>query len=54
MQAVAKRESDELRIAREELFEELDKGICDMEEGRVISHDECMKQIREELGLCSV
>ena len=54
MQAVVRQATDELRIAREELFKELDKGICDMEEGRVIPHDECMKQIREELGLCSV
>ncbi len=54
MQAVAKQESEELRRAQEELFRELDKGIRDMEEGRVIAHDECMKQIREELGLCDV
>lgn len=54
MQAVAKQTSDDLRRAREELFRELDKGIRDMEQGNVISHDECMKQIREELGLCNV
>ncbi len=30
MQAVEKRESEELRRAQEELFRELDKGICDM------------------------
>ena len=54
MQAVAKKQSDELRRAREELFQELDKGIRDMERGDVIPHDECMKQIRMELGLCDV
>lgn len=54
MQAVANRESKELRKAREELFRELDRGIRDMERGDVIPHDECMKQIRKELGLCSV
>lgn len=54
MQAVAKQGTDELQKAREELFRELDKGIRDMERGDVIPHDECMKQIREELGLCGV
>lgn len=54
MQAVAKQTPDDLRRAREELFRELDKGIRDMERGDVIPHDECMKQIREELGLYGV
>lgn len=54
MQAIANKETEEQRKALEELLRELDKGIRDMEEGRVIPHDECMKQIREELGLCCV
>lgn len=51
METVAKRTSDELEKAREELFRELDKGIRDMERGDVIPHDEAMRQIRKELGL---
>lgn len=54
MQAVAKRESEELRRAREELFRELDKGIRDMERGDVIPCDEAIKQIREKYGLINV
>ena len=42
---------EEMQKAREELFRELDKGIRDMEEGRVIPCDEAIRQIREELGL---
>ena len=34
-----------------ELFAELDKGIEDMEAGRVTPHDEAMKKIRESVGL---
>ena len=51
MQAVAKKQSDELRRAREELFQELDKGIRDMEQGDVIPHEQMMREIRAELGL---
>ena len=54
MQAVAKKQSDELRRAREELFQELDKGIRDMKEGRVIPCDEAIRQIREKYGLINV
>jgi len=54
MQAVANQTTEEIRKAREDLFRELEKGIRDMEQGDVIPHDECMKQIREELGLCGV
>lgn len=54
MEAVAKRDSEELRRAREELFRELDKGIRDMERGDVIPCDEAIRQIREELGLYNV
>ena len=53
MQAT-QRESEEIRRAREELFRELDKGIRDYEAGRLISHEECMRQIRTELGLWDV
>lgn len=51
MEAVAKRESEELRKAREELFRELDKGIRDMERGDVIPHDQMMREIRAKYGL---
>ena len=54
MEAVAKRESEELRRAREELFRELDKGIRDMERGDVIPCDEAIRQIREKYGLLNV
>lgn len=54
MQAVAKRESDELQKAREELFRELDKGIRDMERGDVIPCDVAIRQIREKYGLINV
>ena len=37
-----------------ELFAELDKGIDDMEAGRVTPHDEAMKKIRESVGLYEV
>ena len=36
------------------LFTELDKGIEDMEAGRVTPHDEAMKKIRESVGLYAV
>ena len=54
MEAIAKRESKELRKAREELFRELDKGIRDMEQGDVIPCDEAVKQIRAKYGLLDV
>lgn len=51
MEAVAKKESEELRRAREELFRELDKGIRDMERGDVIPHEQMMREIRAKYGL---
>lgn len=54
MKAVATNYSKEVERRRQELFQELDKGICDMRQGDVIPHDEAMKQIREELGLYNV
>lgn len=55
MQAVVKQESEELIRACEELFQELDKGIRDMEKGRTIPHDEFMKQMYAKYGaLCDV
>lgn len=36
------------------LFTELDKGIEDMEAGRVTPHEEAMKKIRESVGLYAV
>lgn len=32
-----------------QIFEELDKGIDDMEAGRVIEHDEAMRILREKV-----
>ena len=37
-----------------ELFADLDKGIEDMEAGKVTPHDETMKKIRESIGLYEV
>lgn len=54
MEAAAKRESEKLRKAREELFRELDKGIRDMERGDVILCDEAIRQIRVKYGLLDV
>lgn len=39
----------ELSEQEEQLYRELDKGLDDMEQGRTISHDEAMKQIRERI-----
>ena len=49
-----KRDVEVIKNARDELFSELDKGIRDMEQGNLISCDEAIKQIREELGLYDV
>ena len=54
MEAVLTKESEEIRKEREELFRELDKGIRDMKEGRVIPCDEAIRQIREKYGLITV
>ena len=51
MQLVVKQEQEELLSAREELLRELDKGIRDMEAGRVYPHEQIMKEICEEFGL---
>ena len=51
MQIAARKESEEIRRAREELFRELDKGIRDMEQGDVIPHEQMMREIRAEFGL---
>lgn len=51
MQAVVKRESEDLRRAREELFRELDKGIRDMEEGRVVPAEQAIRDIAMKYGL---
>ena len=37
-----------------ELIDEINIGIADMENGRLISHKESMRQIREELGFVKV
>ena len=54
MEAVAIFSVEELRKAREELHRELDKGIRDMEQGNVISHEEMMRQISLKYGLSDV
>jgi len=51
MEAVVKFSAEELRKAREELHRELDKGIRDMEMGRVMPCDEAIRSVCEELGL---
>ena len=51
MEATLTKETMEFRKQREEFFRELDKGIRDMEQGNVMSHEEAMKSIYEELGL---
>ena len=50
MQAVAKKTSEDLRKVREELFRELDKGIRDLEQGNVISHEDFMKEMSAKYG----
>ena len=40
-----------LTVLKEAFFIELDKGIDDMENGRVVPHEEAMKNIRERLGM---
>ena len=51
MEAVVRKESVELRKAREELFRELDKGIRDMENGNIVPFEESLRRVCEELGL---
>lgn len=38
----------------DEFYKELDRGIHDMENGRTISHDEAMKQIRQKVKFYEV
>ena len=47
-------EDIEFRKQREEFFRELDKGIRDMEQGNLLSCEEAIRQVREELGLYDV
>ena len=54
MEVTLTNENLENRRQREEFFKELDKGIRDMEQGRLLSCDEAIRQIREELGLYDV
>ena len=39
----------EVRESESRLFEELDKGIDSMENGRTVPHDKAMRLIREKL-----
>lgn len=50
MEATVKREAEDLREQREELFRELDKGLRDMERGDVIPHEEVMRNLFEKYG----
>lgn len=43
------RSQNDISELEEKLYMKLDKGIDDMEQGRVVSHDEAMKQIRERI-----
>ena len=45
----AKRENLDLEKREQELFHMLDKGIEDIKNNKIISHDETMKIIRERL-----
>lgn len=42
---------EEIKMAeqKERLYRELDKGIDDMEQGRIVPHDEAMQLIRERI-----
>ncbi len=51
MQTAVKQTTEDLRKAREELFRELDKGIRDLEQGNVISHEEFMKEMYKKYGV---
>lgn len=54
MEVTARKESEDIIRAREELFRELDKGIRDMERGDIIPCDEAIRQIRLKYGLYDV
>ena len=51
MEATLSKETIEFRRQREEFFSELDKGIRDMEQGNLVSFDESMISIYEELEI---
>ena len=54
METTLTKEAIEFRKQREEFFRELDKGIRDMEQGNLLSCEEAIRQVREELGLYDV
>lgn len=45
--AVSEKVRTEEEVQEIQIFKELDKGIDDMEAGRVIEHDEAMRILRE-------
>lgn len=45
--AVAEKNCSEEKVQEMQIFEELDKGIDDMEAGRVVEHDEAMCILKE-------
>lgn len=45
--AVSEKVHTEEEVQEIQIFKELDKGIDDMEAGRVIEHDEAMRILRE-------
>lgn len=54
MDVALTKETIEFRKLQEEFFRELDKGIHDMEQGNLISCEDAIMQIREELDLYDV
>ncbi len=47
---VAEKSCSEEKAQEMQIFKELDKGIEDMEAGRVVDHDEAMRIIKERVN----
>ncbi|MCM1244172.1 MAG: hypothetical protein NC293_00835 [Roseburia sp.] len=47
--AVAEKDRPNEEVQEMQIFRELDKGIDDMEAGRVIEHDEAMRILKERI-----
>ncbi|MGN1155892.1 MAG: hypothetical protein ACI4TK_06920 [Agathobacter sp.] len=54
MTRAAKQETDQLKKQREELSQELDKGIHDMEREEIVPCDEGVRQVRRKYGLMDI
>lgn len=48
--AVAEKDRPVENMQETQIFKELDKGIDDMEAGRVIDHDEAMRILKERVN----